>query len=131
VGIQAELQNPQSGAWAAMQTGTWKNGCLFGAGAASANPNVGWNNYGQGSTWWQSMKRPESFNALYNNSLASLKLDPVLLKQCEASLYNDVTTIPLFITPTTWAVTDAVQDSGLGTRNLFSWFEPQNLWLSK
>jgi peptide/nickel transport system substrate-binding protein len=131
VGIKADLQYPQAGAWSSMQTGTWKNGVLFGAGALAANPNTGWGNYTKGSAWWKSMKRPDTFPDLYTASLDSLNLDPELLKKCEDALYDDVTTIPLFITPTTWAVTDSLHDSGLGTRNLFSWFEPQNLWLSK
>jgi peptide/nickel transport system substrate-binding protein len=131
VGIQAEVQVPQAAAYTAMVTGTWKNGCLMGPGALAANPIVGWTNYAKGSAWFQSMKKPDNFDELYNAAMAAPKLDPALVKKCSGAIFNDVTIIPLFITPTTWAVTDNVQDSGLGTRGLFAWFETQNLWLSK
>jgi ABC-type transport system substrate-binding protein len=42
IGIKADLQYPQVGAFAGMLTGTWKNGVLFGPGPLSANPNAGW-----------------------------------------------------------------------------------------
>ena len=131
VGITAEVQTPQVAAYSAMLTGTWKNGAIVGPGALAANPIVGWVNYAKGSAWWQSMKRPDNFDDLYNAALAAPKLDPVLSRKCEDAIFNDATIIPLFITPTTWAVTDNVQDSGLGTRGLFSWFESQNTWLTK
>jgi len=129
VGITTEVQTPQVAAFTTMLTGTWKNGAIVGPGALAANPIVGWVNYAKGSAWWQSMKRPDTFDDLYNAALAAPKLDPVLARKCEDAIFNDATIIPLFITPTTWAVTDNVQDSGLGTRGLFSWFESQNVWL--
>ncbi len=43
IGIKADLQYPQTGAWSAMLTGTWHNGVLFGPGTLSPNPNSAWN----------------------------------------------------------------------------------------
>ncbi len=132
VGIDAALQFPQSGAWSGMLTGTWKNGVLFGPGAGSANPLVGWNlTFGPGTAWFGSMKRPADMAGLYAAALATPQLDPALTQKCEDSIYNDATIISLWSSPSNWIVTNAVHDSGLGTRDLFAWFEPQNTWLSK
>jgi hypothetical protein len=62
---------------------------------------------------------------------ATPKLDPSLAKKCSAALANDATTLPLFVSPTSWGVVKNLQDSGIGTRGIFAWFEPQNAWLSK
>jgi len=131
VGIQAALQNPQAGAWSLLQRGTWSNGCLFGPGATSTNPLSGFNYYTTTGTMFLSVKRPDGFDALYQAALGAPKLDPALAQKCGAAMYNEVTIIPLFVAPTTWAVADYVQDHGLGTRGIFSMYEPQNLWLSK
>jgi peptide/nickel transport system substrate-binding protein len=131
VGIDATLENPQTDAWTVMQRGTWKNGVLFGAGALSANPIAGFNTYTTSGTMFLSVKRPDGFNDLYAAAVSSPQLDPTLAQKCEDAMYNESTTIPLFITPTTWAVTDKVQDAGLGTGGIFSQFDCQKLWLSK
>jgi peptide/nickel transport system substrate-binding protein len=131
VGIKADLQFPQTGAWSAMLTGTWRNGVLFGPGPLSANPNSGWTSLAPGSAWYQSLKKPDGWADLYTASIQATKLDPVLAKKCEDALFNDVTNIPLFNNFTTWSVLPSVQDSGFGTRGIFAWLEPQNLWLSK
>jgi len=101
------------------------------AGALSANPIAGFNNYTTTGTMFLSVKRPDGFDALYSAALSSPQLDPALAKKCEDAMYNELTVIPLFVTPTTWAVNNQVQDSGLGTGGIFSQFDCQNLWLSK
>jgi peptide/nickel transport system substrate-binding protein len=131
VGIDATIENPQADAFSVMQRGTWKNGVIIGPGAISANPIAGFNNYTSSGTMFLSIKRPDGFDALYKAALSSPKLDPALAQKCEDAMYAESTIIPLFITPTTWGVTNNVQDSGLGTGGIFSQFNCQNLWLSK
>jgi hypothetical protein len=115
-----------------MLTGSWKNGVLFGAGAGSANPLSGWNlTYGPGTTWFQSVKKPAEIGEAFKAALAAPKLDPVLAQKVEAAIFNDATIMPLWFSTNNWVVTDKVMDSGLGTRDLFAWFESQNTWLSK
>jgi len=114
-----------------MLMGTWRNGVLFGPGPMALNPLSGWNTYSTGSVWYQSIKKPADFADLYTTAVTAPALDPALCKKVEAALYNECTAIPLWVAPTTWILTDAVQDSGLGTRDLFAWFEPASLWLSK
>jgi peptide/nickel transport system substrate-binding protein len=132
VGIVAELQYPQVGAWSAMLTGTWRNGVLFGPGPGSANPLSGWNlTFGPGTAWYQSMKRPDGMADMFVAALATPKLDPALAQKCEAAIFNDVTHIPIFYSSSTWMVTNNLNDSGIGNRGMFAWFEPQDIWLSK
>jgi ABC-type transport system substrate-binding protein len=131
VGIKAELQYPQAGAWSSMLTGTWRNGVLFGPGPLSANPNSGWTSLSPTTAWYQSLKKPDGWADLYNASVQAPKLDPAISRKAEDALFNDVTNIPLFNNYTNWAVLNNVMDSGLGTRGIFAWLEPQNLWLSK
>ena len=131
VGIQTSVQYPQAGAFSAMLWGTWKNGCIYGVGPMGANPTSGWGIHVKGSAWYQSLKRPDGFDDLYQAAIKTPALDPALAKKCEAAFYNDATWISLFIATSSWAVTDKVQDHGLGTRDIFAWFEPQNIWYSK
>jgi peptide/nickel transport system substrate-binding protein len=132
VGIIADMTFPQAGAFSAMLTGTWKNGVLFGAGAGSANPLSGWNlTFSPTSVWFGSMKRPSNMGDLFTAALTAPTLDPVLLKKCEDAIYDDATIDVLWFSTNNWVVTDNVMDSGLGTRDMFSWFEPQNTWLKK
>jgi ABC-type transport system substrate-binding protein len=132
VGITADIQYPQAGAFSAMLTGTWHNGVLFGPGAGSANPLTGWSlTYAPGSSWFKSLKRPADVADLMAAALASPNLDPVLLQKVEDSIYNDDTIIPMWTSPSNWIVTDKVMDSGLGSRDIFAWFESQNTWLAK
>jgi peptide/nickel transport system substrate-binding protein len=132
VGINADLQIPQAAAWSAMLTGnTWK-GVLFGPGSGAANPLTGWNlTYSPGSAWFQSVKRPADIGDLFKAAMAAPKLDPALAQKVEDSIFNDDTVIPLWFSPTNWIVGDNVMDTGLGTRDLFAWFEPQNAWFKK
>jgi ABC-type transport system substrate-binding protein len=132
VGITADVQTPQAGAWSSVLTGNWKNGVLFGSGAGSANPLSGWNlTYGVGTAWYGSMKRPADIADLYKAALAAPKLDPALCQKVEDSIFADDTVIPMWFSTTNWIVADNVMDSGLGTRDLFAWFESQNAWLKK
>ena len=58
-------------------------------------------------------------------------MDPALEKKCEDLLFNDVNTIPLYISAKQWGVSPNVQDAGLGTRGIWAWWEPENAWLSQ
>jgi peptide/nickel transport system substrate-binding protein len=131
VGIQVSLQYPQTAAWSAYLTGTWHNALLFGASLGYANPNAAWNlSYSQGSAWYQSMKRPDGWKEAYAASMTSTKLDPALAKTCEGLLFNDVNTIPLYVSAKQWGVNPNVKDAGFGTRGIWAWWEPQNAWMA-
>jgi peptide/nickel transport system substrate-binding protein len=130
VGITADLQYPQTSAWSAYLTGTWKNALLFGAALGYANPNAGWNlSYSEGSAWYQSMKRPDGWKEAYKAAMSTPNLEPALVKICEGLLYNDSNTIPLYTSAKQWGVTANVNDAALGSRGIWAWWEPQNAWL--
>lgn len=131
-GIQASLRFPEVDVFSSILTGTWNNGVILDSEQLSANPLAGWATiFGQGSPWFGSMARPAGIGELMTQALTTPKLEPDLAKQIEDTLFNDHTVIPLWFNADTWAVTDKVMDSGLGTRNLSLWFEPQNTWMSK
>jgi peptide/nickel transport system substrate-binding protein len=133
VGIKTEMQFPQVGAFTGMLTGgQWRNGVLVGAGAGSANPLVGWSaTLNPASTWFSSMKRPDGIADLYTAALNAPSLDRALAQKVEDALFNDATIITLWFTTNYWVVTDEVMEGGLGTRDLFAWFSPQDMWLKK
>jgi peptide/nickel transport system substrate-binding protein len=131
VGIQCELKFPQAGAFAQIQTGTWQNGIIYGPFLQAANPNSAFTTFAPGSAWFQSLKRPDGFGDLYNSSLNTAKIDPSLVQKLEDAMFNDCTEVFLSFGSQELAVTDKVQDAGLGTRGNWAWFEPQNAWLSK
>jgi ABC-type transport system substrate-binding protein len=132
VGIKVDIQYPQAAAWSAMLTGTWKNAVLLGPAVQWANPAAGWNlTFAAGSTWYQSLKKPDGWADLYKAALSTPKLDPSLVQKCEDALFNDANSIPLYLSASQWALTGKVMDSGLGTRGIGAWWEPQNTWLSQ
>jgi ABC-type transport system substrate-binding protein len=131
VGIQCELQYPQAGAFAQIQTGTWRNGIIYGPFLQYANANTAFRTLVPGSAWFQSLKRPDGFGDLYNASLSTAKIDPSLVQKLEDAMFNDCTEIFLSFGSQELAVTNKVQDAGLGTRGNWGWFEPQDTWLTK
>lgn len=132
VGIDVTLQFPQAAAFSAMVWGTWKNGVLYSVGpAGGSNPNGGFGSMARGSAFYQSLKKPEGFEDAYQASLKAPKVDPALAKKVEKLLYDDCTTIPLSISASSWITRDYVTDHGLGTRDIFAWWEHQNTWYNK
>jgi len=131
VGIQCDLQYPQAGAFSQIQTGTWRNGIIYGPFLQYANANTAFRSLAPGSAWFQSLKRPDGFGDLYNASLSTAKIDPSLVQKMENAMFNDCMEIFLSFGSQELAVTNKVQDAGLGTRGKWGWFEPQNTWLSK
>jgi ABC-type transport system substrate-binding protein len=81
VGIQCELQYPQAGAFAQIQTGTWRNGIIYGPFLQSANANSAFRTFAPGSAWFQSLKRPDGFGDLYTASVNTAQIDPTLVRK--------------------------------------------------
>jgi peptide/nickel transport system substrate-binding protein len=132
VGIQCDIQYPQSGAWSQISTGTWHNALLYTPLQLWANPNVTFNYFfGASSVNYQSLKKPDGWNDMLTPSLATASPDPAMLKKMEAALYNDATFVPLTFTAYSWAVSDKLQDSGIGARSVVAYWEMQDAWLSK
>jgi peptide/nickel transport system substrate-binding protein len=132
VGIKIDMQFPQAGAFAAMLTGGSWSGIMVGAGAGQANPLTSWNlTLSPTTTWFASMKRPAGINDLFTAALSTPELDPAACKKVEDALFNDCTIITLWFSNNYFIVTDKFHGGGIGTRDLFAWFQPQDIWLSK
>lgn len=77
------------------------------------------------------LKHPPGWADLLAATLATPQVDPVLAKKCEDAIYNDCTFIPLTTSLGLIAATNSVQDSGIGTRGSQTYWNPDNVWLSK
>jgi ABC-type transport system substrate-binding protein len=77
------------------------------------------------------LKHPPGWADLLAATLATPQVDPVLAKKCEDAIYNDCTFIPLTTSLGLTAATNNVQDSGIGSRGSSTYWNPDNVWLSK
>jgi peptide/nickel transport system substrate-binding protein len=133
VGIQAELTFPAASQAQEYISGTLPtNSLLVNPYMLSANPNRVFTSYfNDPVTSNRSMKRPDGFADLLAATLATPDLDPVLAKKCEAAIYNDCSMIPLAWSMSPFALAANVNDSGIGTRSSLTYWNPENVWLSK
>lgn len=132
IGIQVEIQTPQQAAWIQQVTGTWKNGVQFMTQSLWPNPNANWNLFvSEPPNWFKSLKHPEGWKEMLTESFKTKTPDPVLLKKLQKALYDDVTFIPLSYHEGTFAFNNKVQDHGYGTRGMWTWWNPENTWLTK
>ena len=87
--------------------------------------------WGVPSSWYQSMKKPDGWPEMLRASLTSVQPEPALMQKCVQALYDDETVIPLDYGTALWAITDNVQDSGVGLRGSSTQWNSQDVWLSK
>jgi TPP-dependent trihydroxycyclohexane-1,2-dione (THcHDO) dehydratase len=112
--------------------GPWDNALLYTPMNQFANMNTTYNNfYNPQSNWFQSVHKPADMWKILQVSLITPAQDPVALRQVTDWLVNDCTTIPLDYPAAMWAVTNKVQDSGLGLRGASTYWNTENVWLSK
>ncbi len=132
IGIQAELQFPDSAKWAEINTSPWKNQILYTSINEWGNQNVGYNYYyGNPAAIYKSVAHPEGWNDLLAASKATPDPDPAMLKKLENMIYDNVMTIPIYYSSNIWALYPYVQDSGVGTHGLAAWFDPADIWFKK
>ena len=132
VGIQADVQFPESAMMSQLQMGTWANALLWGTPIEYTNYNATFNTfYGVPATWYRSLKKPEGYEAAFKTSLTSTEQDPSLMKKCVDLFYDDCTVIPLTWNYTTWATVNNLHDTGFGQRGSTTVSNPQNAWFSK
>lgn len=132
VGIKVDLQFVEAAKIAQYRTGTWKNALLYHELLESANYNHTFNMYfGDPSSWFKSMKKPDGWKALLTSSFTSLAADPALMQKCVQAISDDASLIPVSYLTAVWATTDKVHDTGIGERGITANWNPQNAWLSK
>jgi peptide/nickel transport system substrate-binding protein len=132
VGIDCNLEFPQSGAYTKLSREGWKNALLFTPLQLWANPNHTFNYFfGMSLTNYHSLKRPDGWGDMLGASLATEKPDPAMAKKLEAALYNDITVIPINDSTYPWIVADNLHDHGIGTESTVAFFDRANAWISK
>jgi len=133
VGIQAELQFPAAAQAQEFISGTLPaNSLLVNPYMLSANPNRVFTSYfNDPVTSNKSMKRPDGFAALLAATLATPDLDATLARKCEAAIYNDCSMLPIAWGISPFALAANVNDSGIGTRSSLTYWNPENVWLTK
>ena len=132
VGIQVDLDFPETAKFPQYMTGDFRNGLVFTPLQEWANPNNQLSYYwGVPPTYFKSTSKPAGWAEMVNASLFTAAPDPVLVKKAEKVAYENAMAIPLYYGASMWALTDKVQDTGHGTRGNAAWWEPQNAWLNK
>lgn len=112
--------------------GTWTNALLFGFSFSYPNFNNGLNQYFAPNTaWYRSLKKPENWQKLFDDSLTSPAPVPELMQKCVQAFYDDVTIISIYSVRDIWATTDKVHEAGLGELGDATQWKPYNAWLSK
>jgi peptide/nickel transport system substrate-binding protein len=133
VGILADLQPVDAVKYSSYITGTWRNAVLINPLQEWANPNNAFNFFlGVPATFLGNVvKRPDGWKEALLTSLGTANAEKANVLKLEDMEYDDVMLIPVYYSSSDWAVTNNVQDSGLGTRGANTWWEPQQTWLSK
>ncbi len=132
IGIQCELQFPQQAAWMQQVTGTWTNGVQFMTQSYWPNINAVWNlMVSEPPNWFKSLKHPDGWKDALFASFGTKEMDPVAMKKLEKMLYDDETFIPLSYHLGTYAASPKLMDTGYGTRGMWTWWNPEDTWLSK
>jgi peptide/nickel transport system substrate-binding protein len=132
IGIQTDIDFPDMAKWADLSAKEYKNAVLYTIVNEWGNQNVTFNYFiGTPGRSWLSAIRPPGYKELLDKSKATPEPDPVLLKQIEKMVYDNVVGIPVYSSSLTWAFKKNVRDHGAGTRGQANWYEPQNTWLAK
>jgi peptide/nickel transport system substrate-binding protein len=132
IGIQCDLQFPQNAAWIQQVTGTWHNGLQFMTQSLWPAPNANWNLFvSEPPNWFKSLAHPAGWKDLLAASCNTKTPDPAAMQKLEDALYNDETFIPISYHLGTYAASTKLNDSGYGTRGMWTWWNPDNAWLGK
>jgi peptide/nickel transport system substrate-binding protein len=133
VGIQAELEFPDGGAFTAIRfKNGWKNGFIAMQTRMLATTNIAYN------YWWQAasgqfppLKRPANLVEKIDLSLATLNPDDKKMQELTKMLADDVTFIPLFYTFEMYVIQPNVHDTGYCEWSSATVNTPESTWLGK
>lgn len=131
VGIQVDLDFPETAKFTQYMLGDYKNGLVYTGLAGWANPNVLFGSYfGTPPNFFKNIVKPEGWAELLKQSNNTALAEAELTQKLERMLYENALGIPLYHSASMYALTDKVHDTGIGTRGMTVWWEPQNTWLS-
>jgi peptide/nickel transport system substrate-binding protein len=133
VGIQCDLQFPQSAQAQAYLSGTWHNALLYDPILEWVNPNTQLNFFfgAPTSSWFKSMKKPSGWNDIVTASVQAPNVDVALAQKAYKALYDDCSFVTLTYGTNLWVTGSNIQGSGLGTRGNTAYFNPQYTWFGK
>jgi peptide/nickel transport system substrate-binding protein len=131
--IQADLEIGEASKFNTYMLGDWKNGLLLTPLQEWANANNQLAYYwGTPSTYFKNnVVKPEGWSDMVSASLITKEPEQTTLRKAEKIQFENVMAIPIYYGASCWALTNKVNDTGLGTRGNAAWWEPQNAWLSK
>jgi peptide/nickel transport system substrate-binding protein len=86
---------------------------------------------GAGSPEAASVLRPDGFDKMIDDALATRTLEPVKVQALIKLIYDNVMTIPVYYAPAPAAVASYVKDTGYLDQNNSVYFTLENTWLNK
>jgi len=133
VGIQAELETPDSGGYTQMRFGGgWTNGFLAQHTRALATFNITYNFYFPEQTQqFPPLQRPSGFLDKLSTSLKTPAPDPKLGQELTRMLTDDLTVIPVYYVNEMYILQPNVKDSGYNEWSAGTISTPEKAWLAK
>jgi peptide/nickel transport system substrate-binding protein len=133
VGINVDLDFPESAQMQNYLSGTWTNALLYTPLNEWANYNTTLNFYFgvPVSTWFKSMKKPDNWADVFNASIHAPKPDAKLLQPVIAAAYDDEMVVPLVYSASVYILKDTLKGTGVGTRGSNFWWNPQDAYFAK
>jgi peptide/nickel transport system substrate-binding protein len=131
-GFQVDLQLPEGASYTDLQLGKFHNALFLITLQEWANANTQFSTYwGTPGNYFKNVSKPQGWSDALVASQNTPAVDAAATKKMEKMAFDDAMAIPLYCGATLWALTNQIQDTGLGTRGNAAWWEPQNAWMSK
>jgi ABC-type transport system substrate-binding protein len=132
IGIRAEVQFPDSGAFNSIMFGpVTPNTIIFNGLTEFPNFNSTLAVFFSEGMFYKQMVKPDGFMDLYNKSLATPDQDAALLKQVSNALYNAGTVIQVIYSTPAFVLSSKVKDSGVLKQGSAFAYDNANVYLSK
>jgi peptide/nickel transport system substrate-binding protein len=133
IGIQLEVNLMDHAAYTQLANTGWKNGFAAGAKALDGAMNYALNlNWSQTTISNASMAKPDAFQELLNNALASKNFDPSLTQKVTKYMYDNEMYIPIYCTSRGEVMQSYVHgDNGFYTLHNWGSWTPAKVWLDK
>jgi peptide/nickel transport system substrate-binding protein len=132
VGIVADLQIVDYATFNKLRTSGWKNGLLSSPLGIDANYNSTIDRYyAKNSVNFISSLRTDEFDAIYQQSLHTLKTDPALMQQMVRYIYDNAAITCLWSQIHGTILQPYVHDTGFQSLQSWPGWLPEQAWISK
>jgi peptide/nickel transport system substrate-binding protein len=132
VGIDMDLDFVEPAKYMNYFVGTWDNGLVYNTLSMGANPNptIGFF-FPEPRIFFKSNKNPEGWGDQYTTIMTTPKPEPREQQKGWELVASELTIIPINHYDDMHVVSSKVHDTGLGTRDSSTSWNPQDAWLSK